>query len=161
MDLVAIGQAIHEWPLAIFLRRNPIAYPTVESVHLIALALLFGSIVMVDLRILGVSRDMSVQKLARHALPWTVGAFVLVALSGVLLFIAHADELVSSSTFLVKLGLIGLAGINAILMHVGPYAQVVQWDVATPAPVQARFMAATSIAIWISVIVCGRWLAYA
>lgn len=161
MDLVQIGQAIHQWPLANFLRRNPLAYPAVESVHLIALALLFGSIVMVDLRILGISRSISVQQLARHALPWTVSAFVFAAISGVLLFIAHADELVSSSTFFLKLGLIGLAGINAALMHGGPYAQVAQWDVGTLAPIQARAMAAVSIVIWIGVIVCGRWLAYA
>jgi len=155
------GQTLHQWPLAVFLRSNPLAYPIVESMHLIALALLFGSLMVVDLRILGASRHMSLQQLARHALPWTLIAFAMAAVSGVLLFVAHAADLVGNSAFLLKLGLICLGGINASLFHFGPYARVSAWDVSSPAPASARLLAGVSMVIWMSVIVCGRWIAYA
>lgn len=155
------GQTIHHWPLAVFLRSDPLAYPVVESVHLVGLALLFGSVVVVDLRILGASRHISLQQLARHALPWTVLAFLVVAVSGALLFVAHAADLVGNAAFFLKLGLIGLAGLNAALFHRGPYAQVSAWDVGRPAPTSARLMAGISIVTWVSVIICGRWIAYA
>ncbi len=154
------GQTIHQWPLAAFLRRDPLAYPIVESVHLVALALLFGSLMVLDLRILGVSRQLSLRQLARHVLPWTLIAFAVVVISGALLFVAHAADLVGNSMFISKLVLIGLAGINAALFHVGPYVQVASWDVARVAPMNARLLAGMSVIIWIAVIVCGRFIAY-
>ena len=155
-----IGPAIHQLPLAIFLRTNPWAYPTVETLHLISIALLFGSIVVVDLRVLGSAKNMSMRQLARHALPWTVLAFLGAAATGSLLFTAHAADLIGNRTFLLKLCLISLAGVNAAMFHTGPYVSVAHWDVDVPAPPSARVMAMVSIALWIGVIACGRWIAY-
>ena len=156
-----IGQAIHQLPLAVFLRSNPWAYPAVETVHLVSIALLFGSIAVVDLRILGLSKSLPVRQLARHALPWTVFAFCGAAATGSLLFMAHAADLIGNRTFLIKLGFIMLAGVNAAMFHTGPYASVAQWDTAASAPASARVMAAASIVLWMAVIGCGRWIAYA
>ena len=156
-----IGQAIHQLPLAVFLRSNPWAYPTLETLHLVAIALLFGSIVVVDLRVLGASKNLPLRQLAQHALPLTLLAFLGAAATGSLLFTAHAADLIGNRIFLVKLGLIMLAGINAAMFHTGPYASIAQWDAAAPAPAGARVMAAASIGLWIAVIGCGRWIAYA
>ena len=156
-----IGQAIHQLPLAVFLRTNPWAYPTVETLHLISIALLFGSIVVVDVRVLGSAKNMSMRQLARHALPWTMLAFLGAAATGSLLFTAHAADLIGNRTFLLKLCLISLAGVNAAMFHTGPYVGVASWDVDVSAPTSARVMAMVSIALWIGVIACGRWIAYA
>ena len=156
-----VGQALHALPLAVWMRTVPWAYPTVETTHIAALALLFGSVVVVDLRVLGVSKALPLTLLARHTLPFTVLAFTLAAGTGSLLFLAHADELVSNRVFVAKMLLISAAGMNAAVFHTGPYARVAAWDVGAGAPVAARFCAGLSILLWIAVIVCGRWLAYA
>ena len=155
-----IGQAIHQLPLAVFLRTNALAYPLVESLHLVSIALLFGSIAVVDLRILGLSRNLSLRQLARHVLPWTVLAFLGAAASGSLLFLAHAAELIGNRVFIAKLAVISLAGANAVMFHTGPYVNVAQWDIGLQAPVSARIMAGASLALWVTVIFCGRWIAY-
>lgn len=156
-----IGQAIHQLPLGVFLRSNPFAYPLIESLHLIAMAVLFGSVLVVDIRILGASRHLPMRALARHALPWTMLAFLVVAATGSLLFVAHAAELIGNRVFMLKLGLITLAGTNAAMFHTGPYVSVAAWDTGVPAPPAARLMAGASMLIWSGVIVCGRWIAYA
>ena len=156
-----LAQAIHQLPLAVFLRSNALAYPLAESAHLVSIALLFGSIAVVDARIIGLSRSLSLRQLAQHALPWTLLAFGGAVATGSLLFIAHAADLIGNRVFLFKLLLISLGGVNALMFHTGPYTTVAAWDSGAPPPASARIMAAASILIWISVIVCGRWIAYA
>ncbi len=158
---IDIAQAIHQLPLAVFLRTNALAYPLVESLHLVSIALLFGSIVLVDLRILGLTRNLSLRQLARHVLPWTLLAFLCAAATGSLLFVAHAADLIGNRVFIAKIGLLSLAGTNAVMFHTGPYVNVASWDVGQRAPPSARVMAIASIAIWVGVIFCGRWIAYA
>ncbi len=155
-----IGQAIHQLPLAVFLRTNALAYPLTESLHLVSIALLFGSVAVVDLRILGLSRTLPLRQLAQHALPWSVLAFMGALATGSLLFLAHAADLIGNRVFIAKLGLIFLAGINAVMFHTGPYVNVAAWDVGVPPPMSARIMAAASMLMWVGVIFCGRWIAY-
>lgn len=156
-----IGQTLHQLPLAVFLRGNAWAFPLVETIHILAIAVLFGSILMVDLRILGLSRSLSLRQLASHVLPLTLLGFAIAAASGLLLFIAHAADLIGNRVFILKLGLIFLAGINAAVFHAGPYVHVAEWESATSAPASARAMASASIVLWVAVIACGRWIAYA
>ena len=131
-------QAIEASSIARWMREALWAYPAVEATHILALGLVVGSIVIVDLRLLGLSRDVPVARLSRHALPWTVGAFVVA----------------------IKMGLLLLAGINAGILHTGPWRSIAQWDTGAMPPGRVRFSAAVSIVIWISVVACGRLLAY-
>ena len=157
---MGIGQALHALPLAVWIRTSAWAYPTVETLHIVALALLFGSIVVVDLRVLGVSRTLPLTLLARHALPFTLLAFLLAVATGSLLFLAHADDLIGNRVFILKMLLISFAGVNAAMFHVGPYVNVASWDSGAAAPVSAQACAAASIMLWLGVIACGRWIAY-
>src|SRR4029450_10611299 len=79
-------QAIEASSIARWMREALWAYPAVEAIHILALGLVVGSIVIVDLRLLGLSRDVPVSRLSRHALPWTVGAFVVAMCTGLLMF---------------------------------------------------------------------------
>ena len=142
------------------LRESLWAYPAVETLHIVGLAALFGSVLVVDLRLIGLSRALSITRLARLALPWTVGAFLLVVLTGVLLFTAHAEDFLANRVFLLKMGLILAAGVNAGLLHAGALANVDHWDTNTPSPPRVRVAAALSLALWPCVIACGRLLAY-
>ncbi len=143
--------ALEHSALAVWLRTS-LAYPVLESLHLIGLATMFGSLLIVDLRLLGLIRQVEVLALARGVLPWTLLGFLLVAGTGLSMFFARAAELISNTVFLTKIVLIMTAGLNAAWLHSrGPL------DAAS---VQTRIQAAFSLSIWLAVIVCGRWIAY-
>lgn len=152
--------AVEASGIARWMREALWAYPAVEALHIMGLGIVFGSIVVVDLRLLGLSREISASRLARHALPWTVGAFVLVMITGLLMFTAHAEDFVTNQVFILKMALILAAGVNAGVLHTGAFRTVAQWDTAAMPPARVRFAAGLSIAIWIGVIACGRLLAY-
>jgi hypothetical protein len=147
----ALGRAMREW---LWL------YPSVEIVHICGVALLVGSIAVLDLRLLGFSRNLSVRTLAAHTLPWTLGSFLLILPSGLMMFVAHAGDLIASPVFALKVCLIMAAGINAGVFHAGVFRGAAQWDVDAMPPAAARAAAVLSLLLWISVIACGRLLAY-
>jgi hypothetical protein len=151
LEASGLGRAMREW---LWL------YPSVEIVHIVGIALLFGSIAVLDLRLLGLSRRVSAKRLAGHVLPWTAASFVLIVPSGLMMFTAHAADFIASGVFAVKMGLILLAGVNAAVFHVGVFRTVGTWDVDAPPPATARAAAALSLAAWTAVIACGRLLAY-
>lgn len=146
------------------MRESPWLYPAVEIVHILGIGLLFGSIAVLDLRLLGFSRSISVKRLTRHVLPWSAAAFLLIVPSGLMMFIAHASDLIASPVFAIKMCLIMGAGLNAALFHTIVFPSVDVWDSEDMRklgpPPSARISAAASLAVWISVIACGRLLAY-
>ncbi|MEP7330062.1 MAG: DUF6644 family protein [Betaproteobacteria bacterium] len=142
------------------LRESLWAYPITETLHIIGLAALYGSVLVVDLRLLGLNRTLPVSRLARHALPWTIGAFFLVMLTGLLMFTAHVEDFLTNRVFILKMGLIGTAGVNAALLHTGVMRTVAAWDINVVPPVRVRMAALLSILLWTFVIACGRLLAY-
>lgn len=150
VEASALGRAMREWMWL---------YPSVEIVHIIGIGLLFGSVAVLDLRLLGFSRNVSVVKFAAHVLPWTAASFALIVPSGFMMFTAHAGDFISSNVFLVKMALIFAAGLNAALFHVGTFRGAAAWDTGKP-PAAARAAGAASLLLWISVIACGRLLAY-
>jgi len=142
------------------MRENLWLYPSVEIVHIVGFVILVGSVVMFDLRVLGLSKQVSVRALARHLLPWSAAALLLILPTGLMMFSAHAADFLTNRAFQVKMGLLLAAGINAGIFHTGPFQSVAGWDTNATAPLGARISVALSIAIWLSVISCGRLLAY-
>jgi hypothetical protein len=136
------------------------AYPAVETVHIIGLALLFGSIVIVDLRLIGLGRSVSAIAVTRSVLPWTLTGFCVAAATGSLMFVAHASDFSTLPIFLLKMTLIVLGGVNAALLHLGAMKSAGRWDVAALPPPRVRTAAALSLLTWMCVIACGRLLAY-
>lgn len=151
IEMSALGQAMRQW---LWL------YPSVEIVHLLGIALLVGSIIVLDLRLLGLSRALPVRRLASHVLPWSAAGLALILPSGMAMFAAHATDLLGNPVFALKFCLIMAAAINAAIFHVGVFRGAAAWDVDAPPPPMARAAAALSILLWISVIACGRLLAY-
>jgi uncharacterized membrane protein len=155
LEASGLGQAMRQW---LWL------YPSVEIVHITGIALLFGSIAIFDLRLLGFSRAIPVRRLAAHVLPWTAAAFALIIPSGLMMFTAHASDFISSPVFILKMCLIMLAGLNAALFHAITFRTADVWDSdemrKLPPPPSARAAGAISLVLWVSVIACGRLLAY-
>lgn len=156
---MGVGQALAALPPAAWMRGVVWAYPLVETLHIAALATLFGAMAVVDLRILGFSKALPVLPLMRHALPIALIAFCLAGATGLMLFLAHADDLIGNRIFVLKICLIGAAGVNAAIFHSGTRANPAKWGLV--APWEARLTAALSLVLWSGVIACGRWIAYA
>jgi hypothetical protein len=132
----------------------------VETVHIVGLALLFGSIVIVDLRLLGLGRNVSAVAAARSILPWTVAGFLTAAATGSLMFTAHAGEFIDAPVFVLKMSLIVLGVVNAALLRIGALRSAGTWEVGVLPPLRVRVAAGVSLAVWLGVIACGRLLAY-
>lgn len=147
-------------PVSVAMREGAWLYPIVEIVHIAGFSVLVGSVVLFDLRVLGFARALPVAALGDHLLRWALASLLLVVPAGLLLFCAHPVELAQNPAFLLKLGLIGLAGLNALAFHWLPYRSVAGWDRERRAPPLARAGAALSILLWLGVIACGRMLAY-
>jgi hypothetical protein len=145
--------------LATAVREGVWLYPAIETVHILALATLFGSIALLDLRILGASRLLPLDALAGHALRPVYAAFPVLVASGSLMFIADATALAENPAFRTKMVLVPLAVLNALAFDVG-WFRGLRADPARPVPGVARVFAAASLGLWIAVIVCGRLIAY-
>jgi hypothetical protein len=156
----AVTGAIEASALGQAMRQSLWLYPAVEIVHLVGIVLLVGSVAVLDLRLLGLSRSLPVRRLARHVLPWTLGSLVLIIPSGLAMFVAHASDLVANRVFVLKICLILAALANAGVFYAGAFRGAAQWDVEALPPPAARAAGALSLALWISVIACGRLLAY-
>jgi hypothetical protein len=156
MKSAAMMQALHDWPFAAWLRTSTVAYPALEVVHIIGFALLFGSICVVDLRLLGVRlaglHMHEPNALAKAVLPWTLLGFAIALCAGSLMFIAHARDFIANPAFVLKMGLLFTAGCNAALLH--------SRGSINPHSAGTHVQALLSIGLWMAVITCGRWIAY-
>lgn len=152
--------AIERLPLAVAMRHELWLYPVIEIVHIIGFVMLVGSIIVFDLRLLGLSRTLPVRALSRHVLPWSIGALLLIVPSGLMMFIAHAGDFISNTAFIVKIGLLFCAGINAAVFHAGVFRNAADWDSGVATPLAAQMHALLSLLIWLGVLACGRLLAY-
>ena len=136
-------------------------FPLIEGSHILALPLSVGMILIVDLRLLGLAfRGGPASRIVTEVLRWSTLGFAVVFMTGGLLFVAHAGEAYGNAFFRVKLMLLVLLGINAAIYHTIFYPKMAQWDVDRATPVGAKLCAGLSLIAWISVIVCGRTMAY-
>ena len=110
-------------------------FPLLESVHVIGLAMVFGTILIVDLRLLGLATsNRPFQRLAADTLRWTRGAFALTAITGALMFLTNASVYFHNGYFRAKVALLALAAINALVFELTTRRTVVEWDLARSAP---------------------------
>ncbi|MDP6952076.1 MAG: hypothetical protein QGF53_04885, partial [Alphaproteobacteria bacterium] len=137
------------------LRESLFVWPLVEATHVLTLMLFLGTIVMVDLRLLGIAfREVRVSEMTARILPWTIAGFVLMVITGLLLFSAKPLVYYHSLFFRLKMLVLLLALVNVVLFHQRFGRRLAHWDDA------ARLPAALSLASWIAVVICGRMIAY-
>ncbi|MBL8328135.1 MAG: hypothetical protein JNJ71_04720 [Rubrivivax sp.] len=133
--------------------RSSWAYPALEVVHIVGIALLVGNLALLELRVWGRGAELSPKALARLALPLSVAGFGLIAASGLVMFATNPGELLANRAFVIKLLLLTLAGVNAVVFHLR--------DGLVKLDAMARAQTALSLGLWVAVIACGRWIAYA
>ena len=134
------------------------AYAAINLVHLLGLTLLLGSMLLLDLRLLGLGRRLSLPEVSRLLTPVALIGLLLQAGSGFALLAADAGPLFSNVVFRLKLALITAALINAVLFRWLWSDALTDWDRA--APVAGRLQAALSMLLWLGVAAAGRLIAY-
>lgn len=135
--------------LAQAMKHSSWLYPTVESMHIWGIGMLFGSVVIMDLRVLGLGSKLAMSDLSRLGILVAFIGFGLAVLTGSLMFITQASELISSRLFILKMCLIFLLLANAIILRMRAITDGV-----------SKAQALLSLLGWASVIGMGRWLAY-
>ena len=131
---------------------HPVAYPALEVLHIAGIAMLLGSLLVLELRVWGLGPELPLRPLARLSLGITVTGFALVAFSGLLMFAGHPAEMLANRAFLIKLGLVQVAGLNAVWFH--------GRDSLGRCDGVARAQTVVSTGLWLAAIICGRWIAY-
>lgn len=134
------------------LQSNPWAYPALEALHIVGIALLLGNLVALEVRVFGRVPTLPVAALARLSLCLAAGGFALAAATGLLMFATQPAELLVNRSFLWKMGLLAAAGCNAAWFH--SRGSLVKLDAT------ARVQMLMSTALWLAVVFCGRWIAY-
>jgi len=161
VSLLSFCQWLEKTPWSIALHESLWVYPIVESVHVLTLCLFLGTAVMLDLRLLGLMmRQVPFSDVTARLLPWTLGGFALMVISGSLLFYAIPVRTYLNIFFRIKFAMLILAGLNAWIFHSTVYRRLAVWDLESVAPRGARIAGGVSLALWACIVVAGRMIAY-
>ncbi|AUZ46470.1 MULTISPECIES: DUF6644 family protein [Pseudomonas] len=151
---------IYASPLSTAIRDILWVIPTVQSIHIIAITVLFGSALISDLRLAGVfAGDEPLRGVVRRYYPWMRNALIVLLCTGLVMIIAEPDRVLVNSTFWLKMVLVVTAfGLTWLLRRplLRPAGPADQDDASRP----VKAFAWLSIGLWCVVIICGRWIAY-
>ena len=157
MDLLPFFQWCEDTALGQVIRDSLWLFPVIEAIHLLALALLGGCILVVDLRLLGFGlRSESAANLARYIHPWLVGSLLTMVATGVPMFLSEAIKCYYSPPFWYKMSFLAVAVPYTFSLR----RRVAGADPARVGPVWGRLVALTSLALWFCVGFSGRWIAF-
>lgn len=146
---------------SIALHESLYMYPLLESAHVLTLCVFVGSAVMLDLRLLGFTlRRVPVSEVFGRLLPWTTAGFVVMLVTGALLFYAIPVRTYQSIFFRIKVVMLLLAALNVWVFHRRLETTMSEWDLAPVTPRGARRAATLSLVLWAGIIVAGRMIAY-
>jgi hypothetical protein len=161
MDVSPVFVWLHGTPYATAIRESGVLFPWIESVHVLALTIVVGSIAVVDLRLLGVaSSTRSIASLAAEVLPLTWTAFVIAVITGASLFASHATGYAANFQFRMKIFLLFLAGVNMLSFHWVMRQGTVNWNDAGITPLRGKVAGFISLSLWISIVTFGRWIGF-
>src|ERR1700683_2904860 len=161
MDIAAFLKFLESSGLATRIRDSFFLFPLLESAHVFGLALVFGTISIVDLRLLGIaSTRRSFQRMASDILKWTWAAFAVTGLTGALMFITNAAVYYHNFFFRTKMLLLLLTGINMLVFELTAGRTIHGWDRAPSAPRAGQAVAALSLIMWIGIIFMGRLIGF-
>jgi hypothetical protein len=153
-------QWLYDLPTSTALRESDVVFPVIETFHVLAITLIAGTVVTVDLRMCGlIFRGESLSRIVRTLLPYTWYGFAVMVITGLPLFAAEAAKLYGNPAFRVKMLLLGLAGLNALLFHKAAFRGIDDSDRRGATSLPARIFASVSILLWSGIIVSGRLIA--
>ena len=148
--------------LAIYLLRNvPVLPPITQALHILGIAAVMGSILMIDLRILGLAvPSQNVSEMMRRLLPWTFWALLSNALTGLPFVLARPYRYFLNPVFGWKMSFLVPAVLLAVVFYLLNRREIGYWEGSSARRASARVIAVASLALWIGVVLAGRWIAY-
>ena len=159
--LRAVFETVSEYDSSWAIRGSQYVYPWLLVSHVIGMALFAGTIVMMDLRLLGVANMATpFSQVQRRLFPWQMAGMVLSAITGLTLVYADPMRFYVNIIFWTKMLTMVLAGVNALAFHFITYFSVADWDAGVAPPLAAKLAGGLSVALWANVIVAGRLIPY-
>jgi uncharacterized membrane protein len=159
--MLALCKWLEQTAVGASVRQSEWLFPAIETVHLLGMAVLIGSIGVFDLRLLGwAMRRERVAALGARLLPWTWAAFAVQVITGVLLFASEAVKVYTNPAFRLKMLLILLAGVQAVIFHRFVYRDVKTSDASAILPISARIAGLFSLLSWVGVVAAGRFIGF-
>lgn len=134
-------------------------WPFTENLHFMGLCALFGGLLAIDLRVLGICRFIPM-KAALSLIPYVIGAFSINLITGIMFFCGDPFRYFYNLSFQWKMALVVLAGINALWFWFGEHTKLSKLADGEQADVPAKIIAAASLALWVGVIILGRLIPY-
>jgi hypothetical protein len=161
MTVLDICAKLEETPVGVLVRESLYGFPILVGLHILGIALSVGTLLWVDLRLLGVSLQRArVTDVYRSLSPWFIAGFAVMFITGGMLFAGFATSAYGNPYFRFKVVVMSLAGANALVYHFTAGRRAAAWDEAARPPVAARAAGLVSLLIWASVIVAGRMISY-
>jgi hypothetical protein len=159
--MIDIFQTLQNTGFATAIREGDTLFPWIESIHVVAIVTVVGTISIIDMRLIGLpAHRKGVRKLMQDVLPLTWGAFALAVLTGSLLFSSRAMKYATIIWFQSKMALLLLAGLNMVYFHVITYRSIHLWDELAETPRAAKLAGTLSLLLWIGVVFCGRLVGF-
>ena len=160
MSLRTLFEWVDAFPSSIAMRESLYAFPVLLTVHVVSLVMFAGLVMMMDLRLLGAAyRGTPFSEVQARLFPWQMVSMVVTSIAGLLLFYSQPMRYFGKLLYWIKMGLIVLAGVNAMLFHFTTYRSIAKWDTTSP-PLGAKVAAVLSLAMWACIVASGRLTAY-
>ncbi|PYT74874.1 MAG: hypothetical protein DMG39_01635 [Acidobacteria bacterium] len=160
-DLLALCKWLEQTAVGAAIRESLWLFPAIETVHLLGMAALVGTVGVLDLRLLGwLMRRERVSELASRLLPWAWAGFALQVITGALLFSSEAVKVYGNPAFRLKMLLILLTGVHALVFHWIVNRDVASWDDSAVLPVKAKVSGLVSILLWVGIVAAGRFIGF-
>jgi hypothetical protein len=161
MTLYEICQALQDSSFGTSIRESIYTFPLIETVHVLGLAVSVGILVMLDLRLVGAGiRHIPAFDIMHKLKRWYLPGFIMMFLSGALLFWSEAEKCYRSPTFRIKLIFLALAGLNALFFEIKYVPGMQIWEATGTTPAGAKIVGWFSLICWLGVVGFGRWTAY-
>jgi len=159
-DMIALCHWLESTSVGSTIAQSAWIFPAIESIHMFGIVTVVGATSILDLRLMGLTlRNDTVSSVVGGTLRWALYGFVLMLVTGVLMFVSEATRAYTNTGFRWKMLLLVFAGLNALIFHFSAYRSVNRWDQGST-PFAAKFAGAFSILLWFGIVAMGRWIAW-
>jgi hypothetical protein len=157
----ALFEALEALPTSAAIRESLYGYPLLLTGHVVSMCIFAGLIAMMDMRLLGIGfKRTPFSELQKRLFPWQMVGLVLSSITRLALFYGQPMRYYGKVFFWVKMGLMIVAGVNALIFHLNTYRSIGVWDRQREPPFGAKLAGAFGLVLWAGVVVFGRLTAY-
>jgi hypothetical protein len=161
MPILRLCAWLESTRMAAAIRESTWLFPTIETLHVLSILVVVGSITMFDLRLLNLSsRDRSVTEVSEEIMPWARISFIFAVIFGGLMFTSSATKYYHNFPFRMKMLALLIAGVNVAIFEFWTYRGVARWNREGPIPLAAKLAGGLSLVLWIFIVGFGRWIGF-